>query len=97
MTIEELAELFGNFSAFTEAFTSVTKEVEKGVLDNNEDLTVYHVTFNEHEFMSFGELDKIYAFLRRYLQLNGIDTTAIKSGRPNDKPIDWRDTSLEEI
>ena len=82
MTVNELKDLYGNFSLFVEAFTSVKKTVEKGVLDNNEDLTLYNVAFNDNEFMSFAELGKLLSFLEDYLKLNGVDTTEIKGGRP---------------
>lgn len=94
MDIKRLSELYGNFEYFVESFTSVRKEVEKGVLDGGEDLTTYHVTFNEHEFMSFSELCELVDFIKSYLKLNGVDTSKIEGGRDN-RSIDWTDTYLE--
>jgi hypothetical protein len=97
MNKKRLAELYGNFELFIEAFTAVEKDsfIQD---DTNEKMNVYKVTFNENEFMSFKELCELSDILKKVAEHNGIDTSrgVLKLGRGN-KPIDFTDTSLNEV
>ena len=103
MNKQEMEKLYGVLDCTIEAFMAA--EVEHETAHNVEvegdtvEYTFYKVLMNPHEMITAAELTSIRNLLGEILEKNGVDLSAIKSGRTEEElaKADWTDMEIKHF